>query len=106
MKVFFFFLSEGCPFPPTGSGLNDGQWHSIRFVAKENFAMLTVDGEEASAVQSTAALVINTGGTYHLGGEGQHSAVNAAHLSYFYAFDVLARAGIRVKISTLRFEKK
>lgn len=68
--------------------------------------MLTVDGEEASAVQSTAALVINTGGTYHLGGEGQHSAVNAAHLSYFYAFDVLARAGIRVKISTLRFEKK
>lgn len=71
MKVGFFFFSEGCPFPPTGSGLNDGQWHSIRFVAKENFAMLTVDGEEASAVQSTAALVINTGGTYHLGGEGQ-----------------------------------
>lgn len=99
--VFFSRLS----FSPTGSGLNDGQWHSIRFVAKENFAMLTVDGEEASAVQSTAALVINTGRTYHLGGEGQHSAVDATHLSYFYAFDVLARMGVRVKISTPRFKK-
>lgn len=66
--------------------------------------MLTVDGEEASAVQSTAPLVINTGRTYHLGGEGRHSAVDAARLSHFYAFDVLARVGIGVKMSTLRFK--
>ncbi|XP_039646390.1 contactin-associated protein-like 2a isoform X2 [Perca fluviatilis] len=52
----------------SGSGLNDGQWHAIRLVAKENFAMLTVDGEEASAVRSTSPLTITTGGTYHLGG--------------------------------------
>ncbi|XP_029955824.1 contactin-associated protein-like 2a [Salarias fasciatus] len=52
----------------SGSGLNDGQWHAIRLVAKENFAMLTIDGEEASAVRSTTPLTITTGGTYHLGG--------------------------------------
>ncbi|XP_032359349.1 contactin-associated protein-like 2a isoform X2 [Etheostoma spectabile] len=52
----------------SGSGLNDGQWHTIRVVAKENFAMLTIDGEEASAVRSTSPLSITTGGTYHLGG--------------------------------------
>lgn len=46
--------------------------------------MLTVDGEEASAVRSTSALVINTGGTYHLGGEGERSTVDAAHLPFFY----------------------
>ncbi|XP_047424668.1 contactin-associated protein-like 2a isoform X2 [Mugil cephalus] len=52
----------------SGSGLNDGQWHAIRLVAKENFAMLTIDGEEASAVRSTSPLIVTTGGTYHLGG--------------------------------------
>uniref|UniRef100_A0A8C8DZD9 Contactin associated protein 2 n=1 Tax=Oryzias sinensis TaxID=183150 RepID=A0A8C8DZD9_9TELE len=52
----------------SGSGLNDGQWHAVRLVAKENFAMLTVDGEETSAVRSTSPLSINTGRTYHLGG--------------------------------------
>uniref|UniRef100_A0A8C7ZAU7 Contactin associated protein 2 n=1 Tax=Oryzias sinensis TaxID=183150 RepID=A0A8C7ZAU7_9TELE len=40
----------------SGSGLNDGQWHAVRLVAKENFAMLTVDGEETSAVRSTSPL--------------------------------------------------
>lgn len=40
--------------------------------------MLTVDGEEASAMRSTAALVVNTGGTYHLGGKCQHKAAIAA----------------------------
>lgn len=54
----------------TGSGLNDGQWHAVRLVAKENYAMLTIDGEEASSVRSTSPLTINTGGTYHLGGKG------------------------------------
>ncbi|XP_076617877.1 contactin-associated protein-like 2a [Chaetodon auriga] len=52
----------------SGSGLNDGQWHTIRLVAKENFAMLTIDGEEASAVRSTSPLTITSGGTYHMGG--------------------------------------
>uniref|UniRef100_A0A8C7ZET9 Contactin associated protein 2 n=1 Tax=Oryzias sinensis TaxID=183150 RepID=A0A8C7ZET9_9TELE len=56
----------------SGSGLNDGQWHAVRLVAKENFAMLTVDGEETSAVRSTSPLSINTGRTYHLGGKMRH----------------------------------
>ncbi|XP_061777945.1 contactin-associated protein-like 2a isoform X3 [Nerophis ophidion] len=52
----------------SGSGLNDGQWHIVRLVAKENSAMLVIDDEEASAVHSTSPLSITTGGTYHLGG--------------------------------------
>lgn len=38
--------------------------------------MLTIDGEEASAVRSTSPLTINTGGTYHLGGKGQTKLSN------------------------------
>ncbi|CAL8320648.1 unnamed protein product [Boreogadus saida] len=51
------------------SDLSDGQWHDVRLVAKENFAMLTIDGDEASAVQTSSPLSITTGGTYHLGGK-------------------------------------
>ncbi|KAI1902119.1 hypothetical protein AGOR_G00041430 [Albula goreensis] len=52
----------------SGSGLNNGQWHEVRFLAKENFAMLTIDGDEASAVRTNTAIQIKTGGTYYFGG--------------------------------------
>ncbi|XP_064202143.1 contactin-associated protein-like 2 isoform X1 [Anguilla rostrata] len=52
----------------SGSGLNNGQWHEVRFLAKENFAMLTIDGDEASAVQTNTPIQIKTGGTYYFGG--------------------------------------
>ncbi|KAL1006600.1 hypothetical protein UPYG_G00074300 [Umbra pygmaea] len=52
----------------SGLGLNDGQWHAVRLVAKENSVMLMIDGDEASAVRTSAPLTIKTGGTYHLGG--------------------------------------
>lgn len=52
-----------------GSGLNDGEWHDVRFLAKENFAMLTIDGDEASAVRTTSPVQITTGSTYHFGGK-------------------------------------
>uniref|UniRef100_A0A8C2AYR5 Contactin associated protein 2 n=1 Tax=Cyprinus carpio TaxID=7962 RepID=A0A8C2AYR5_CYPCA len=51
----------------SGSGLNDGEWHDVRFLAKENFAMLTTDGDEASAVRTTSPVQITTGSTYHFG---------------------------------------
>lgn len=70
------FVSVSLPTSP-GSGLNDGQWHAIRLVAKDNFAMLTIDGDDTSAARSASPLAINTGGTYHLGGEGQHAAVTS-----------------------------
>ncbi|GAA6083917.1 contactin-associated protein-like 2, partial [Tachysurus ichikawai] len=50
------------------SGLNDGEWHDVRFVAKDYFAMLSVDGDEASAVKTNTPFQITTGGTYHFGG--------------------------------------
>ncbi|ROJ70137.1 Contactin-associated protein-like 2 [Anabarilius grahami] len=52
-----------------GSGLNDGEWHDVRFLAKENFAMLTIDGDEASAVRTNSPVQITTGSTYHFGGK-------------------------------------
>ncbi|MGH0145702.1 UNVERIFIED_CONTAM: hypothetical protein FKN15_050242 [Acipenser sinensis] len=55
-----------------GSGLHDGQWHNVRFLAKENFAMLTIDGDEASAVRTNSPLYIKTGNKYYFGGSGLH----------------------------------
>ncbi|KAG7317659.1 hypothetical protein KOW79_018694 [Hemibagrus wyckioides] len=52
----------------SGSGLNDGEWHDVRFLAKENFATLTIDRDEASAVRTNTPVQITTGGTYHFGG--------------------------------------
>ncbi|MGH0123254.1 UNVERIFIED_CONTAM: hypothetical protein FKN15_011473 [Acipenser sinensis] len=49
------------------SGLHDGQWHNVRFLAKENFAMLTIDGDEASAVRTNSPLYIKTGKKYYFG---------------------------------------
>uniref|UniRef100_A0A8C7L230 Contactin associated protein 2 n=1 Tax=Oncorhynchus kisutch TaxID=8019 RepID=A0A8C7L230_ONCKI len=51
----------------SGSVLNDGQWHTVRLVAKENSVLLTIDGDEASAIRTTTPITIRTGGTYHLG---------------------------------------
>ncbi|KAK3515292.1 hypothetical protein QTP70_013485 [Hemibagrus guttatus] len=51
----------------SGSGLNDGEWHDVRFLAKENFAMLTIDGDESLAVKTNALIHITTGGLYHFG---------------------------------------
>ncbi|XP_075413558.1 contactin-associated protein-like 2 [Tenrec ecaudatus] len=52
----------------SGSGLNNGQWHEVRFLAKENFAVLTIDGDEASAVRTNSPLQVKTGQKYFFGG--------------------------------------
>uniref|UniRef100_UPI0037E7851E contactin-associated protein-like 2 n=1 Tax=Semicossyphus pulcher TaxID=241346 RepID=UPI0037E7851E len=52
----------------SGSGLNDGQWHSVHLHALEYYAMLTVDGDEASTVRTAIPIQIQTGGTYFFGG--------------------------------------
>uniref|UniRef100_A0A8C5MB40 Contactin associated protein 2 n=1 Tax=Leptobrachium leishanense TaxID=445787 RepID=A0A8C5MB40_9ANUR len=52
----------------SGSNLNDGQWHEVRFTAKENFAVLTIDGDEASSVRSNSPLQFQTGSRYFFGG--------------------------------------
>ncbi|XP_060103746.1 contactin-associated protein-like 2 [Heteronotia binoei] len=52
----------------SGTGLNDGQWHEVQFLAKENFAVLTIDGDEASSVRSNSPLKVMTGDKYLYGG--------------------------------------
>uniref|UniRef100_A0A8C5AQZ1 Contactin-associated protein-like 2 n=1 Tax=Gadus morhua TaxID=8049 RepID=A0A8C5AQZ1_GADMO len=52
----------------TRSNLNDGQWHTVHLNALENYAMLTIDGDEASTVRTAIPIQITTGGTYYFGG--------------------------------------
>lgn len=49
--------------------MNDGQWHEVRFLAKESFAILTIDGDEASAVRTNSPLHVKTGEKYFFGGK-------------------------------------
>uniref|UniRef100_A0A7N8WYI2 Contactin associated protein 2b n=1 Tax=Mastacembelus armatus TaxID=205130 RepID=A0A7N8WYI2_9TELE len=56
----------------SGSGLNDGQWHTVHVNALENYAMLTIDGDEASTVRTAIPIQIQTGGTYYFGGYFLH----------------------------------
>ncbi|XP_047444434.1 contactin-associated protein-like 2b isoform X2 [Mugil cephalus] len=57
----------------SGSGLNDGQWHSVHLNVLENYAMLTIDGDEASTVRTAIPIQIQTGGTYYFGGYFLHT---------------------------------
>uniref|UniRef100_A0A8C1TJ17 Contactin associated protein like 2b n=1 Tax=Cyprinus carpio TaxID=7962 RepID=A0A8C1TJ17_CYPCA len=52
----------------TRSGLNDGQWHSVHFLALESIAMLTINGDEMSTVRAAIPIQIRTGGDYFFGG--------------------------------------
>lgn len=67
--ILFWMLIYKFPYFLIGSGLNDGEWHDVRFLAKENFAMLIIDGDEASAVRTNSPVQITTGSTYHFGGK-------------------------------------
>ncbi|KAM9718673.1 contactin-associated protein-like 2b [Menidia menidia] len=66
----------------SGSGLNDGQWHSVHLNAVENHAMLTVDGDEASTVRTALPIPIQTGGAYFFGGYSQHTHSRSLQRSF------------------------
>uniref|UniRef100_A0A8D3BC34 Contactin associated protein like 2b n=1 Tax=Scophthalmus maximus TaxID=52904 RepID=A0A8D3BC34_SCOMX len=66
----------------SGSGLNDGQWHSVHLNALENYAMLTVDGDEASTVRTAIPIQIQTGGTYYFGGYFMHTNTRSPQRSF------------------------
>uniref|UniRef100_A0A3Q3JRT7 Contactin associated protein like 2b n=1 Tax=Monopterus albus TaxID=43700 RepID=A0A3Q3JRT7_MONAL len=66
----------------SGSGLNDGQWHNVHLNALENYAMLTVDGDEASTVRTAIPIQIQTGGTYYFGGYFLHSNTRTTQRSF------------------------
>uniref|UniRef100_A0A672ZSF8 Contactin associated protein like 2b n=1 Tax=Sphaeramia orbicularis TaxID=375764 RepID=A0A672ZSF8_9TELE len=66
----------------SGSGLNDGQWHSVHLNALENYAMLTVDGDEASTVRTAIPIQIQTGGAYYFGGYFLHTNTRSPQRSF------------------------
>uniref|UniRef100_A0A3P9P8E8 Contactin associated protein 2 n=1 Tax=Poecilia reticulata TaxID=8081 RepID=A0A3P9P8E8_POERE len=66
----------------SGIGLNDGQWHSVHLNALDNYAMLTVDGDEASTVRTAIPGQIKTGGTYYFGGYFPHTSIWSLQRSF------------------------
>lgn len=87
--------------------MNDGQWHEVRFLAKENFAILTIDGDEASAVRTNSPLQVKTGERYFFGGKitfvllvNEHIAKNRVLMRFDYEvfiFDSVDSVGFRQK---------
>uniref|UniRef100_A0A668A7A0 Contactin associated protein 2 n=1 Tax=Myripristis murdjan TaxID=586833 RepID=A0A668A7A0_9TELE len=66
----------------SGSGLNDGQWHTVHLIALEYYVMLTIDGDEASTVRTAIPFLIRTGGTYYFGGYFQRTNTPSPQRSF------------------------
>ncbi|GAA6088718.1 contactin-associated protein-like 2b [Tachysurus ichikawai] len=67
----------------SGSGLNDGQWHSVRFLALETFAMLTINGDEMSSVRTTLPIQIRAAGEYYFGGYFPRTDLSPTQRSFY-----------------------
>uniref|UniRef100_A0A1B0GWV0 Contactin associated protein-like 5A n=1 Tax=Rattus norvegicus TaxID=10116 RepID=A0A1B0GWV0_RAT len=52
----------------TGSGLNDGLWHSVSINARRNRVTLTLDNDAASPAPETSRKQIYSGKSYYFGG--------------------------------------
>ncbi|XP_028629685.1 contactin-associated protein like 5-1 isoform X3 [Grammomys surdaster] len=52
----------------TGSGLNDGLWHSVSINARRNRVTLTLDNDAASPAPDTSRIQIYSGKSYYFGG--------------------------------------
>uniref|UniRef100_A0A3P8SL49 Contactin associated protein like 3 n=1 Tax=Amphiprion percula TaxID=161767 RepID=A0A3P8SL49_AMPPE len=52
----------------TGSGLNDGQWHSVDLVSGRGHLTITVDGDESTAAHVSPSFPIIAGGQLFFGG--------------------------------------
>lgn len=69
ITVYIHFMQKNTRIDiSSGSALNDGQWHSVHLNALENYAMLTIDGNEASTVRTAIPAQIQTTGVYYFGG--------------------------------------
>lgn len=52
-----------------GYRLNDGYWHTVDLVVRDNLLTLTIDEEEDSPLKITNPFTIRTGDRYFFGGE-------------------------------------
>uniref|UniRef100_A0A8C9V3J7 Contactin associated protein family member 3 n=1 Tax=Scleropages formosus TaxID=113540 RepID=A0A8C9V3J7_SCLFO len=64
----------------TGSGLNDGQWHSVDFNARKGRLSLTVDKEMSSSGHANSLLHVASGNHVFLGGNFQNECRNPFHV--------------------------
>uniref|UniRef100_A0A8C9SE22 Contactin associated protein 1 n=1 Tax=Scleropages formosus TaxID=113540 RepID=A0A8C9SE22_SCLFO len=51
-----------------GYRLNDGFWHTVEIVARDNFITVTIDDDEGSPLKITNVFVVRTGDHYYFGG--------------------------------------
>ncbi|KAG5831805.1 hypothetical protein ANANG_G00283270 [Anguilla anguilla] len=51
-----------------GYRLNDGQWHTVDIVARDNFVMVTIDDDEGSPLKISSLFTVRTGDRYFFGG--------------------------------------
>ncbi|KAL4660518.1 contactin-associated protein 1-like isoform X1 [Arapaima gigas] len=51
-----------------GYRLNDGFWHTVEIVARDNFITVTIDDDEGSPLKITNVFIVRTGDHYYFGG--------------------------------------
>ncbi|XP_048870641.1 contactin-associated protein 1-like isoform X1 [Brienomyrus brachyistius] len=51
-----------------GYRLNDGFWHTVEIVARDNFVTVTIDDDEGSPLKITNVFTVRTGYHYYFGG--------------------------------------
>jgi hypothetical protein len=68
---------------PSGSGLNDGQWHSVQLGSAQGRLTIAVDQEEGETAQARLAFPVTTGSHLFFGGKQTKLLTFKAFLSSF-----------------------
>lgn len=52
-----------------GSGLNDGQWHSVKLISRQDRLSITVDKDEGATAHTSIPLPLTTDSQLFFGGK-------------------------------------
>nr|XP_006007056.1 PREDICTED: contactin-associated protein-like 4 [Latimeria chalumnae] len=52
----------------TGTGLNNGQWHTVSLIGKRNRVSITIDDDAGSTAHATTQMQMYSGSNYYFGG--------------------------------------
>lgn len=53
----------------TGSGLNDGQWHTVHLIGRRGRLAITVDGDDGGTAQANPTFSVSPENQLFFGGE-------------------------------------
>ncbi|XP_075455712.1 contactin-associated protein-like 4 isoform X2 [Ascaphus truei] len=68
LKMSLFKNGKGYSESSTGFDLNNGQWHSVSFVAKRNRASVTIDNDASLSMQTTLPIQVSSSENIFFGG--------------------------------------